>query len=113
MSIMAVNNLWQDITERLDILDAATREIRHRGREYAEAEAAYRQALAIKLLELRGLGIPVTICPDLARGDEEVAALKVARDCAEASYKSVMEGIQVNKLRLKILEAQYDREWRG
>lgn len=105
--------LWQDITERLDVLDAATREIRHRGREYAESEAAYRQALAIKLLELREMGVPVTICPDLARGDEEVATLKVARDCAEAAYKSVFEGIQVNKLRLKILEAQYDREWRG
>ncbi len=105
-------SLWQGITERLDMLDEAVRCLRHRGRDYAEAESAYRQALAVEIIRLREEeGLPVTIIPDLARGNEEIAALKVERDCAEALYKSALEAINVNKLRVKILEAQHEREW--
>lgn len=107
-------DLWSNIQERLDWLDDAVKSIRFRGRDYAEAESKYRSALAKEILRLRDEeGYPVTLVPDLARGNPEVAQLKVERDCAESLYKSALEAINVNKLRIKVLEAQVDREWRG
>lgn len=107
-------DLWANIQERLDWLDEAVKSIRFRGRDYAEAESKYRSALAKEILRLRDEeGYPVTLVPDLARGNPEVAQLKVERDCAESLYKSALEAINVNKLRIKVLEAQHDREWRG
>lgn len=107
-------DLWQAINERLDLLDEAVRSIRYRARDYAESESEYRKKLAIEMLRLREEDkLPVTLIPDLARGNPEVAALKEARDCNEALYKSSLEAINVNKLRVKVLEAQHEREWRG
>lgn len=104
--------LWQDIQYRLDLLDVAVKEIGSRGRAYAEAEAAYRTALAVEELRLRDEeGYPVTLVPDLARGNQKVARLKLERDSSEALYKAALEAINVNKLRIKILETQLQREW--
>lgn len=106
--------LWYDIQNRLDMLDDAVKQIRFRGRDYAEAESKYRTALAVEMLRLRDEeGYPVTLVPDLARGKPEVARLKVDRDCKESLYKSALEAINVNKLRVKILEQQLDREWKS
>lgn len=68
-----MNDLWNQIQYRLDMLDSALREVGVRGREYAEAESAYKQALATKILELRADKMPVTITPDIARGTREIA----------------------------------------
>lgn len=108
-----MDDLWSQINRRLDLLDVALREVGKRGREYAEAEAAYRAALSTKILELRADKMPVTICPDIARGTAEIARLRLDRDCKEALYKAALESIQVYKLQVKVLEAQLDREYRG
>ena len=107
-------DIWTDIQNRLDLLDIAVKEVGSRGRAYAEAEADYRTALATEILRLRDVeNYPVTLCPDLARGNRQVALLKVKRDTSEALYKAALEAINTNKLRIKILEAQLDREYRG
>lgn len=105
------NDIWSEIQKRFDHLDFALKEIGARGTKFAEAESEYRQALATKMLELRADGTPVTITPDIARGTREIALLKMERDCAESLYKAALESINVNKLRIKILEAQMQREW--
>ena len=61
-----MNDLWSDISDRLNILDESIKNLRQSGREYAEAEAAYN-----------------------------------------------LEVINASKLRIKVLEAQLNREWRG
>lgn len=106
-------DLWHELERRLSWLDSALKEVGVRGREYAEAEAAYRTELAAQILELRADNMPVTICPDVARGTESVAKLKLDRDCKEALYLASKESINTLKLQIKILEAQYDREYRG
>lgn len=109
-----VQDIWTDIQQRLDLLDVAVKELGKRGRAYAEAESEYRTALATEVLRLREeKGHPVTLVPDLARGNKEVARLKVERDCAEALYKAALEAINVNKIRIRVLESQMDREYRG
>lgn len=53
------------------------------GRGYAEAERAYREALALKILALKAEGTAWSSCGDIARGDPSVAALKYKRDVAD------------------------------
>lgn len=52
-------------------------------KRYAEAERAYREALATRIVALKAEGTAVTACADIARGEKSVAALKHARDVAE------------------------------
>lgn len=70
----------------------------------AQSEYEYRVALASKMMQLKVEGMPVTIMPDLSRGDKTVAKLKLERDiaegiadaCKQAIYaiQSAMSGIQ-------------------
>lgn len=107
-----MSDLWSEITDRFALLDTALAEVGRRGADYASAEASYRTALAAEELRLRAdEKMPVTLVPDVARGDREVALRKVKRDCAEASYKAAVEAVNVYKLQVRVLEAQYEREW--
>lgn len=86
-------------------------QMRHAGVQYAENEAAYRTALARAILEERAKGTPATLTGDIVRGREDIADLKMRRDAAEANYKAFAEEINVNKLRIRVLDAQLAREW--
>lgn len=52
-------------------------------KHYAEAERAYRSALAAEIVKLRAEGMAATACGDVARGNPAVADLKFKRDIAE------------------------------
>ena len=95
------------------MLETALSESGKRGKALAEAERAYRVALASKILTLRDGGYPATLIGDLARGDSEVAKLKFDRDCAEVVYDSSREAINVYKKAIDVLREQIDREWRS
>ena len=84
---------------------------RNSGIQYAENEAEYRKALRIEILKERMDGTPVTIIGDICRGKEAIANLKMARDASEAVYKSSQEAINALKLRLRMVEADIQRDW--
>ena len=92
-------------------LNASIADHREWGRKKAYAEYDYRVALAKKLALLRVDGQPVTIVNDLARGDEEIAMLRLKRDLAISSYDSAQEAINNYKLQLRIIDGQIAREW--
>ena len=50
---------------------------------HALAEAAYRQRLAERIVELRAEGHAISVCKDLARGDKSVTSLMVASMVAD------------------------------
>ena len=52
-------------------------------RDFAQAEEAYRKALAIAIVGQHDAGVAWSVAPDLARGDASVAALRRKRDVAE------------------------------
>lgn len=104
-------DLFLEAQEKIKILDQTLSDLGRRGKEYAQAEREYRMALAKKILVGRDNKIPVTILSDLSRGDSHVADLKFERDCREAYYKTCLEGINVLKLELKMLDSQIDREY--
>lgn len=64
-----------------------------KGREYAEAERAYREALAQAITRLKADGIAITVAQDLARGDKHVAELRFKRDLAEGLKDAAAQSI--------------------
>jgi hypothetical protein len=57
--------------------------LRDAAQALADAERAYRIALARKITSLRAEGLAATTCADVARGSEEVADLRWKRDVAQ------------------------------
>ena len=104
-------DLINEIGDLLNMLSKAVTAYARRGEEKSKAEYEYRVALAQKILELRAEGYPATLIPDLARGDKEVAKLKLHRDIAESSHDAAKEAIQQYKIQIKTREAQVQREW--
>ena len=106
-----MSDLVNDIRDKSRMLDVAITELKRRGQKYAEAEKAYRIALARRILDEREKGTPVTIISDICRGSTQIAGLRFERDCAEVVYKSAMEAINSMKLQIRLMDSQLDREW--
>ena len=104
-------DLILEIDKKTALLDKALRESRDRGIASADAEKAYRVALAKAMLLEREKGTPVTILADICRGAEEIARLRQERDIADALYKAAKEAINVYKIQLRVLQEQAEREW--
>lgn len=106
-----MDDLFGRIEELCDLNERRVQDLRSTGVKYAENEAEYRSALRVAILQERSRGTPVTIIGDLVRGDPRIAELRVNRDASEAVYKSIQEEINVNKLRIRVLDNQLAREW--
>lgn len=80
---------WEFDTAKQASDDASAEQVRVEGetkeafKMFAKAERAYRVALARKMWEFKRSGVAITACEVLAKGDEEIADLKVERDEAE------------------------------
>jgi hypothetical protein len=104
-------DLFLELRTKQQLLETALGELGKRGRENANAEQAYRTALAKKILSERDNKTPVTIISDICRGDHEIARLKFQRDVAEVMYESAKEAINIYKLAIRTLDEQINREW--
>ena len=104
-------DLWDEIMTEQALLDRAVQELKPRGRKKAETEREYRMALSKRLTVLRAEGQPVTHLLDIAKGEEDIAKLRMERDIAESLYDSAVEAINAQKLKIRILEGQLSREW--
>jgi hypothetical protein len=104
-------DLWQQITQKIRELSDTVKALRKSGTAYAKAQMRYRILLAKEIARLRLEGIPVTIVGDLARGNEEVAKAKYEEIVAETEYKADDALINSNKLEIRVIENQLNREW--
>lgn len=100
-----------EMLELLDHLDEMVGSLRDSGRSRAYAENEYRKALAMFMVHERSKGTPVTGIPDLARGEPNIAQLRLTRDLADVEYDAAREALYVGKLRARILDNQIGREW--
>lgn len=64
------------------------------GNQKSQAEYEYRLLKAKTIVILRSQKTPVTIIPDLVKGDPEVAALKLQLDALEVLYDNKRENIR-------------------
>lgn len=81
-------------------------ELKSLGLKKAKAEREYRIALQKEMLKLKTDGYEVTIIPDMARGNEIVANLRLNRDVAESTYYCCRDGIKYLETEIDILRSQ-------
>lgn len=105
------NDLWSEIREEMEMLDKALSEIKPRGRDRAQTDHDYRMALSKRIIELRADGCPATVLLDISRGESRIAQLRLNRDIADSLYTSALEAINVQKIKIRVLEGQLAREW--
>jgi hypothetical protein len=104
-------DLWKEINTLCALVERAISELKERGKVYAKAEHDYRVQLSKRLTTLRAEGQPVTHLIDIAKGEPEIARLRMERDIAESLYSTAQEAINVYKLKIRVLESQLAREW--
>lgn len=104
-------DLWKEVNLICGNLELAIKELKQRGKVYSQTEHDYRVLLSKRLTELRAEGQAVTHLADIAKGEPEVAKLRLQRDIAESLYKSCQEAINVYKVKIRVLEGQMQREW--
>lgn len=85
-------------------IEKATREIYKLAKNKAETEQAYRIALAQQKLILKSEGMAISLIEDVARGKEEIAALKFERDYAEDMFKAAIESLRALQAELSGLQ---------
>lgn len=66
-------NLVNELSRRIKVLESTVNQLGKCGRDYANAEADYRQELAGQILKNRDAGMPVTIIGDVCRGNRQIA----------------------------------------
>ena len=103
--------MYQEIMSTQELLEKALSELKKRGKEFATAERDYKIAMRTEILKLRDEGQPATLVLQLCYGTPSIAKLRFERDLAETMYKSALEAINVYKLKIRIMENQYDKEW--
>ena len=104
-------DLWSEIQGKMRELDVCVRELRKSGTAYAEAERDYQIEKADQTLKLKSQGKPVGIITTIIKGVQPVADKLFKRMVAETVYRANLEAINSIKIELRIIEAQYEREW--
>ncbi len=102
---------YAELWELREQLAEALESKRRSGFQLAQNEQAYKVAKAACELRLRAKGMPATLIRDLVQGDEEVAALRLARDCAQVTYDTEQEVINAVKKNIGIVQDQIRQEW--
>ena len=105
-------DLYNDIQQLMNELTASIKLLRKNGNDLANAERDYKITLRQEALKLRTeQDMPVTLINQIIFGVPEVADKRFKRDVAETMYNTNQEHINVTKLKLRLLEAQLNREW--
>ena len=105
-------DLFNDIQDLMQELTISIKNLRKHGNELAVAERNYKVILRQEALKLRiEQDMPVTLINQVIYGVPEVAEKRYKRDIAKAMYDYNLEHINVTKLKLRLLEAQLNREW--
>lgn len=104
-------DLLLEIQRKVNELETSIKQLRHTGREYAEAEREYKMLVNKKVLELRANDVAVGVINLTIYGYSDVALKRFDRDCKKVIYQANLEHINSTKLIIRILEAQLNREW--
>ena len=105
-------DLINDIQLLMEELTVSIKKLRATGNALAEAERDYKITLRQEALKLREeKDMPVTLINQIIFGVPEVADKRFKRDVAETMYNTNQEHINATKLKLRLLEAQLQREW--
>ena len=103
--------LYEEIQKLMNELTASIKLLRKNGVALAEAERDYKISLCQEALVMKDSGMPVTMINTVIYGNKKVAEMRFRRDVEQANYDANKEHINATKLKLRLLEAQMEREW--
>lgn len=103
---MTPGDIMQKLNTCILAIQKGNVELKSLGLKKAKAEREYRIALQKEMLKLKTDGFKVTIIPDMARGNEIVANLRLNRDVAESTYYCCRDGIKYLETEIDILRSQ-------
>lgn len=105
-------DLLNELNELSINLTKSGEQMKRYGKELAEAERDYKITLRQEALKLRAdEQMPVTLIDKVVYGIPDVAEKRFKRDVAESMYKATQESINTLKLKIRIIDAQIQREW--
>lgn len=105
-------DLLNELNELSINLTKSGEQMKRYGKELAEAERDYKITLRQEALKLRAdEQMPVTLIDKVVYGIPDVAEKRFKRDVAESMYKAAQESINTLKLKIRIIDAQIQREW--
>lgn len=105
-------DLLNELNELSINLSKSGEQMKRYGKELAEAERDYKITLRQEALKLRAdEQMPVTLIDKVVYGIPDVAEKRFKRDVAESMYKAAQESINTLKLKIRIIDAQIQREW--
>ena len=100
----------QELLNRLDVcvqaLGRGNTQLKTLGLEKAKTEKEYRVRQAQEILKLKADGLKVTIIQDVAKGNPEVAELRLKRDIAESAYYTALQAMENLRLEIEILRSK-------
>lgn len=103
--------LYEELDQLTRHLDVSIKSLRKTGSDYAQAERDYKVLLRQECLRLRDEGMAIGMIDKTCYGIPSVAEARFRRDVAESVYKANQEAINSIKLRMRLIEAQIQREW--
>lgn len=106
-------DLILEIQAKMKQLEVSLKSLRKTGEAYALAERDYKEAVSKKVLELKAQDMPVTAIQLVIYGLPDISTLRLKRDIAQVTYDANKEAVNCIKLELRILESQYQTEWRN
>ena len=105
-------DLLNELNELSINLTKSGEQMKRYGKKLAEAERDYKITLRQEALKLRAdEQMPVTLIDKVVYGIPDVAEKRFKRDVAESMYKAAQESINTLKLKIRIIDAQIQREW--
>ena len=104
-------DLVNELTTKLEELNASIKKLRETGTAYAEAERDYKILLRQECLKLRDDGMAIGMIDKTCYGIPSVAEARFKRDVAETIWKANQEAINSTKLQIRIIESQLQREY--
>ena len=108
---MSGHDLYNELQELTQKLEQTLSALKKYGTERAQAEHDYKIGLRQEILRLREGGQPATLVLNLSYGTPNIAKLRLNRDIAENLHMAALEAINVYKLKIRLLDAQIEREW--
>lgn len=103
---MQVQQIISNMDRCLMAMQKGNVEYKSLGLKKALAEKNYRIALRKEIIKLRAEGNKVTLIYDMARGNEEVAKLRLERDITEINYTVCRDSLIYYGKELEILRSQ-------
>lgn len=106
-----MDDLYQELWQKMKQLDAAIRELRASGTEKAKTERDYKVLLRTECLKMKDAGMAVGLIDKTCYGIPSVAEKRFQRDAAEVVYTANLEAINATKLQIRIIDEVLKREW--